>query len=387
MTSKTLFFFTGEQSGDLHGHNLLLQLKQKLPEYSFEGVGGPLMRPLLTNCLLKMEEFEVMGFSDVLRALPKLIPHFYTVRNYILKTRPAGVILFDYPGFNLRLAKALRSKGYRGKIVQFICPSVWAHGKKRIEHMANTLDLLLSIFPFEKSFFSHTNLRVEYIGNPLKDKIENYQYQNDWLSLLGVKAAEQLISIFPGSRKGEIQRNLPIQLQAAQMLQRDDRIFAISCAHSGIMPVMQKILNDTSLKLNQDVFLIPKNYTYELMRDSHSAIAKSGTVTLELALHKCPTTVIYQLTPLNRFLAKYLLKLNLPYYCIANILAQKQVFPELIAKGLNPFNVFKEMESLSTLHSIEREACIASCQELYPILAHHSKPGEHAAQTIAEMLT
>ncbi|PJD96285.1 MAG: lipid-A-disaccharide synthase [Parachlamydia sp.] len=385
--SKSLFFFAGEQSGDLHGHNLLAHLKQRLPQYTFNGVGGPLMRPYLDASVLHMEDFEVMGFSDVLCSLPKLIPHFFKVRNTILSTNPAGVVLIDYPGFNLRLAQSLRKKGYKGKIIQLICPSVWAWGKHRIEQMAGTLDLLLSILPFEKQLFAHTSLRVEYIGNPLKAKIQKHVYQSDWLTLLGIRPAPQLIALFPGSRKGEIQRNLPIQLKAAQLLQREDRIFAISCAHPEIIPVMQTILEETTtLKLHQNVFLIPKAYSYELMRDCHAAVAKSGTVTLELAIHHCPTAVIYQLTSLNRLIAKYLLKLNLPFYCIVNILAQKQVFPELIAAGLTPKNLGLLLQGLAEEASVTRNTCIQACENLSPILQHHKDPGEQAAQAIVETL-
>ncbi|EFB42376.1 MULTISPECIES: lipid-A-disaccharide synthase [Parachlamydia] len=383
---KSIFLFAGEQSGDLHGQNLLQHLQQKLPDYTFSGVGGPLMRPFFTSSVLRMEDFEVMGFSDVLRSLPKLTRQFYQVRNAILDTLPEAVILIDYPGFNLRLAKALRKKGYKGKIVQYICPSVWAWGKGRIEHMANTLDLLLSIVPFEKQLFSHTPLRVEYIGNPLLTSIQSYSYHQDWMELLGIKPANQLIALFPGSRKGEIQRNLPIQLKAAQLMKREDRTFAISCAHPEIIPVMQSILEETDLKLHQDVFLVPKAYTYELMKDSHAAIAKSGTVTLELALHQRPSTVIYQLTALNRFIAKYILRLNLPYYSIANILAQKQLFPELIATGLTPKNVHAKMEDLADPESNNRQTCIQQCQDLVPFLSQKNNPCEQATQALLEML-
>ncbi|MBS4168021.1 lipid-A-disaccharide synthase [Parachlamydia sp. AcF125] len=386
LKQTSIFFFAGEQSGDLHGQNLLQNLRQKLPGYAFTGVGGPLMRPFLSSSILKMEDFEVMGFSDVLRALPKLIRQFYQVRNAILDTQPAAVVLIDYPGFNLRLAKSLRKKGYKGKIAQYICPSVWAWGKERIEHMANTLDLLLSILPFEKELFSHTPLHVEYIGNPLLTTIKGHSYHPHWIELLGIKPAAQLIALFPGSRKGEIQRNLPIQLKVAQLMRREDRTFALSCAHPGIIPVMQSILEETHLKLHRDIFLVPKAYTYELMKDSHAAIAKSGTVTLELALHQRPSTVIYQLTALNRFIAKYILRLNLPYYSIANILAQKQIFPELIATGLTPKNVYAKMEDLSNPDSANRQMCIQNCRDLIPLLAQKSHPFEQATQAILEML-
>src|SRR5437016_2086989 len=145
------FIFAGESSGDLHGSRLMEALK-KSKGCTFTGVGGPLMRAQYMKSILNMEDFLVIGFTDVIKALPKLYKQFYKVRDAILKQEPDCVILIDYPEFNLRLAKALRKKKYKGKIVQYICPTVWAHGKHRINTMANTLDLLLTIFPFEAAF-------------------------------------------------------------------------------------------------------------------------------------------------------------------------------------------------------------------------------------------
>ncbi len=290
--SKKIFIFAGEKSGDLLGSHLLKALKERLPQYEIEGVGGPEMRDEGFDCILHSEEFEIMGFSDILRSLPKFRRQFRHIRNHILETKPDGVIFIDYPGFNLRMAKALRKHHFKGKLIQYISPTVWAWGKNRATQMAENLDLLMTIYPFEKACFEGTSLNVKYVGNPIKEIVGKYNYDEDWARLFGIKETENLVAIFPGSRKGEIQLNLPYQLKAAEMLKKEkpDTRFAISCAHDKIMPVMQNILNDNSLKLNRDIFLLPKGYSYELMRDSRSAIAKSGTVTLELALHQCPTS-------------------------------------------------------------------------------------------------
>ena len=124
------------------------------------------------DCFLPMEKFQVMGFSEVFKALPRLWQLFYSVRDNILKVAPDCLILIDYPGFNLRLARALRRKGFKGKLVQYISPTVWAHGKKRIAVLAAYYDLLLTIYPFEAVYFAQTPLRVEYIGNPLSKAIQ-----------------------------------------------------------------------------------------------------------------------------------------------------------------------------------------------------------------------
>jgi lipid-A-disaccharide synthase len=206
---------------------------------------------------------------------------------------------------------------------------------------------------------------VKYVGNPVKEIVGHHEYDPDWARLFGIKETGNLIALFPGSRKGEIQLNLPYQLKAAEMLKKEDQElrFAISCAHDTIMPVMHKLLAGNSLKLNKDIFLLPKGYSYELMRDCRSAIAKSGTVTLELALHKRPTVVMYKLTLLNRILAKYWMRLKLPHYCIVNILRAKKVFPELIAKGLTSQNLYQEVKALH-YDSAERSRCIEECEAL-----------------------
>ena len=133
---KTYFIFAGEASGDLHGSALIRSLKQKDPSCQINGVGGVLMRSEEFHCLINTELFQVMGFTDVFLALPRLIPLFKKVRDDILKSNPDCVILIDYPGFNLRLARSLRKHGFKGKLVQYICPTVWAHGKGRIKTLA-----------------------------------------------------------------------------------------------------------------------------------------------------------------------------------------------------------------------------------------------------------
>lgn len=385
--NKRLFIFAGEKSGDLLGGSLLKKIKEYLPGYLLYGVGGQEMQAEGLECLLDTKEFEMMGFSEILWSLSKLWKQFYHVRDHILSTKPGAVVLIDYPGFNLRMAKALRKRGYRGKLIQYISPTVWAWGKHRAELMANTFDLLLTIYPFEAAHFSHTSLNVKYIGNPIKEIIQYHQYHDDWAKLFGIKETENLIAIFPGSRKAEILLNLPFQLKVAEMLKADnpETCFAISCAHEKIMPMMHHHLRDLPLKLNRDIFLLPKTYTYELMRDCRSAIAKSGTVTLELALHQCPTVVIYKLSLLNRLIAQYALRINLPHYCIVNILSGKTIYPELIERGLSPQNLYREIKRLND-ESSDRTSCIKECQQISTILEENDASVQ-GARAIAELIS
>ncbi|MCE5319145.1 MAG: lipid-A-disaccharide synthase [Parachlamydia sp.] len=364
-----VFIFAGEPSGDVHGGHLLKALKRLMPHLHATGVGGPQLRAQGLEAILPMEAFEVMGFTDVLLSFPRLFRQFHVVKRHILETRPKVVVLVDYPGFNLRLAKALRKAGYKGKIVQYISPTVWAHGKKRIQQMASTLDLLMTIYPFEATCYTATALEVAYIGNPLQEYVQDHPYETGWQKQIGLPAGGRLLSLFPGSRKGEIDRNLPKLLATAERLKEEDpeALIAISCAHEETFKQMKLHLENSPLRLNLDTFLVPKRYTYEMMRDSHAAIAKSGTVTLELALHRCPTVVIYQLTGFNRLMAKWVMRLKLPHYCIVNILANQGIFPELIAKKFTEEEIWLQLKELwKPGHA--REICQKGCDSAQALL-------------------
>jgi lipid-A-disaccharide synthase len=357
-----VFVFAGEASGDSHGAHLIREIKKLAPHLSIEGVGGPKMRTQGIKTLIKMEAFQVMGFSDVIRHLPCLYQNFYLVLNHLLKTSPSACVLIDYPGFNLRLAKALKKRGFKGKIIHYICPSVWAWGKGRIKTLSNYVDELFTIFPFEKALFSEEKLTVSYIGNPVVEAINHTPLEPHWRELSGLPASsKKLIALFPGSRQGEIERNLPLQLKALELLheQLPHAHFALSITSPKLQATIASILSTSNLKIH----LVPSTFNYELMREATSAIAKSGTITLELALHKLPTTVTYPLSTLNRLIAKYLIRLRLPHYCIVNILKGEEIFPELIEKRCDPCTLAEEALRLET-DLDARQKVLQGCQDV-----------------------
>jgi lipid-A-disaccharide synthase len=382
-----IFMFAGELSGDTHGGMLLHALRQQLPKQIIAtGVGGPAMRAQGLAGALAMEDFEVMGFTDVLWNLPRLRRQFNQIRDYIIDTDPQVVLFIDSPSFSLRMAKVLRKRGHKGKLVQYICPSVWAWGKERVEEIARDFDLLLTILPFEHDYFAHTKLRVQYVGHPTTEALRSHTYHPHWEKNVGIKDHKEIVALFPGSRKAEIQRNLPKQLQAAQLIKKQcpETLFGISCSNEHNKKLVQQILKQSSLKCDHDTFLIPRLHTYDLMRSSRSAIAKSGTVTLELALHACPTVVVYELSLLNRLIAQYLLRVNLPHYCIVNILANKRVFPELITCGFTPDNLYNNLMHLHKDNEVRKE-CISDCHLVRHLLKEENV-SERAAQAILQLL-
>jgi lipid-A-disaccharide synthase len=353
-----IFLFAGEPSGDLHGAELVRALLDLHPQWSVVGVGGPRMRAAGMRCVLPMEEFQVMGFIDVLCALPSLARSFFFVSSWILRHAPRIVVGIDYPGFNLRLASRLKKRGFAGKVCHYICPSVWAWGKRRIPHMARTLDLLLAILPFEPSLFAHTSLRAEYVGNPLVHALRKHCYRP-----LDLPGRSPVIGIFPGSRHKEIARNLPIQLRAARQLTEvyPECSLAVSVASPCHHGLIHAHLQEAGLT---HIPCIPSERTYDLMSCLNLAIATSGTVTLELALHEVPTLVTYALTSLDLFLAQRLFRIHLPHYCLVNILAAQEVFPEFIGPRLHTEALFSAAKRLLASSETCKQLCCSLRKQL-----------------------
>lgn len=319
MPNIDLFILAAEPSGDLQGTKLTEEIFKFCPDIRIGAVAGPLMRKLPINSLFEMENLQVMGFIDVFFSLPKIIYQFFKIRNTILKLNPKAVVCIDYPGFNLRLERSLRKKGYRGKLIHYICPTVWAWGKKRISLMEKNLDLLLTLFPFEKQCFPSSPLRVEYVGHPLVSAIPHSSERR-----------EHILALFPGSRNAEIERNLPLQLSAAEKIKALDPTIEIAISISSL----DKEAQIRRLIKNFPCRLIPPEKHYQLMQTALVAIATSGTVTLELALHETPTIVTYAIRPIDLFLAQKIFRINLPFYCIVNIIASKEIFPEFFGPNL-----------------------------------------------------
>ncbi len=340
-----LFILAAEPSGDLHGANLIQELLQLRPDLKIGAISGPKMRKLPIHSFFPMENLQVMGFIDVLFALPKIAKEFFAIRKTILSLNPKAVVCIDYPGFNLRLERSLRKKGYQGKLIHYICPTVWAWGKKRIPKMAKTLDLLLTIFPFEKECFASTKLNVHYVGHPLACK-----------AALHLQKDEKLLALFPGSRETEIRRNFPMQLKAAKKLKTLDPSLKIgvSIAHKNFEELIHSMIDS-------EVTIYPNS---ELMQKAKGAIATSGTITLELALHNVPTVVNYAIRPIDCFIAQKIFHINIPFYCIVNIILSKEVFPELFGPNLSEDTLQSQIQKLW----FDPTDAKKGCQELRELL-------------------
>lgn len=377
---KKVFFFAGEHSGDLHGAHLLKALKENFPDAVSSGVAGPRMRQEGIETILEMEQFQVFGFTDILLKFPKIYRQFYKVRDYILKENPDAVVLIDYPGFNLRLARALRKKGYLGKLIQYNCPTIWAWGKGRKQTLIDNYDLVLSLFPFEPPLFKDTSLDVRFVGHPLAEAVQSHSYKSDFFTRFPRLEHNQIVTIYPGSREGEVKKHLAFQLNLCRHLHSRGFAFkiAISIADADREKQIREILAQEGFSPDSDVTLVPPDYSYELMRHTHTALAKSGTVTLELALHQVPAIVLYAVSLPNYLIGKYILRIDLSHYCIVNILCERTVYPEIIGRKLNFEEALNAVTKLLP-DGPDRQACLDGCRETALLLRSAGQGVSHRA--------
>jgi len=321
-----------------------------------------------------------MGFVDIFFALPRLIKNFFFLKKRLLQINPKACLFIDYPEFSFMLQSALRKNGYKGKIIHYICPSVWAWRKNRIKTMQKNLDLLLCIYPFEKKFLQN-QLTSKYVGNPLISKLQNHEYEEKWhlndMPLLG---------IFPGSRRHEIERNLPIQLEAAKEIQKKHPrfYFVISVSSNKNKKIISEIAGNFKNDFQEKLILMPSSKNYDLMNNLEMAIATSGTINLELAFHKVPTVVTYKVKRLDFFIARNILKINLPFYCIVNIIAKKIVFPELYGINFTKENLLYYLNKL-LLEKTFKEKIIRDCDEVKKIFHQNTEQIDAARAILASI--
>lgn len=367
-----LYVIAGEPSGDLHGGQVLKTLKTLHPSLQSKGIGGPCLVEAGLQPLIPFEKLQVMGFSDVLKKLTSLYTTFHFVAKRILEEKPEGVLTIDYPGFNLRLAKYLRKKGYQGKLIHYIAPSVWAWKKERAREMADSYDLLLSILPFEKPWFAPYPLDTAYIGNPTAEQLKEEEE-------IDPPVNGNILALFPGSRAGEIKRHLPLFLQSAELyLKKHPEANIVISTDPCFHPLIQERL---PLKKLQHFQVLSQKVRFGLMKKAKGALAKSGTVSLELALRGCPSVISYEMPFLNHFLARHVFKINLPFYALPNILLNKSLFPEHYGHHLSPEALFSSLEKV-----IESKNEIDKGREALLKVLGPLSPSHEGAQLIHRLL-
>ena len=330
----------GEKSGDILGASLICSLRKQFPNAKFIGIGGPEMLSLGCESLAPMDRLSVMGFVEPLGRLPELFNLKRKLQDRFLRERIDVFIGIDSPDFNLRLAKTLRKKGL--KTVHFVSPSVWAYRKSRIHSIKKSVDLMLTLFPFESEIYENNDIPVAFVGHPLADLIGFEDRRSPARQLYGFSEDNKVIALMPGSRAGEISRLAPIFYEAAiHSLQKyPDLEFLIPYSDTKAKSLLSLQLNQVKMPLKEKFNLV--NNSHEAISASDFVIMASGTATLEAMLLRRPMIICYKLAPLSFIIGSYLLKI--PYIGLPNLLLGQKIVPEYIQKSVTPNALSKEID-------------------------------------------
>jgi lipid-A-disaccharide synthase len=340
------YIIAGEASGDLHGSNLIKELKKLDRNYSFRCWGGDLMNEQTNSLAKHHKDYSYMGFLEVFLNLYTIIKNISFCKSDILKYNPDIIIYIDFPGFNLRIAEWAKKNGFKNHY--YISPQIWAWKESRIKLIKKVVDKMYVILPFEKKFYKEKhNFDVSFVGHPLMDEISE-----DTSKLSQKTSKDKTILLLPGSRGQEIKKLLPIMLSVVSEFK--DYKFIVGAAPSQKLSIYQDYVKDSNVEIIQ-------NKTYELLKNCTAAIVTSGTATLETALFKVPQIVCYKSSWTTYLIGKILLK-NLNYISLVNLIANKLIVKELIQNTCSKKNLIKELNII--LEKEERAKIISNYNKL-----------------------
>lgn len=370
--TQTLLVLAGEDSGDLHGAELLRELKARRPDLRIIGVGGPRMSPYLDRKVADVRDLAVVGFVEVIKHLPRLNRLFKQILAAAQEEGITAALLIDYPGFNLRLAKALRKRMPAVTLHQYVCPQVWAWKKGRIPDLGTGLDTLYCLFDFEPELFRGYPVDARFVGHPLVEVVKPECDRAAFFAETGLDPARPLVALLPGSRKGEIERLLPPMAELARRwrAERPEVQWVLPVAPTLDPAFVRAHLGDAPVTLVE-------GRTYAARAHADAALVASGTATLETALLGTPFAIVYKLNALTYQLALRIVKV--PHFGLANVVARREVAPELLQGEVNPERLGAELTRL-----LEPATARRIRAELGDVREHLGEPG--AAGRVAEDL-
>ena len=372
-----LFLIAGEASGDLHGSNLIKALIQKDASIDLRFWGGDLMEKAASRKPEKhYKALAFMGFVEVIMNLGRIVQNFKKCKEDILVFQPDALVLIDYPGFNLRMAKWAKSQGI--KVYYYISPKVWAWKESRVYKIKKYVDTLFTIFPFETAFFKKYNMHVEYVGNPLVDAIAEYRVLREPQypttspnSKKNTKIEKPIVAILPGSRRQEVSTKLPVMLEAAGKF--PEYQFVIAGA-----PSLEETFYAPFIEGYDAKILFGK--TYEILESAEAALVTSGTATLETALFGVPQVVCYIASPISYTIAKRLIKIK--FISLVNLIFDREVVRELIQDACNVDQVAEEL-SFVLQGGKKRAQQAKDCATLIQMLGNGSASEKVASKILA----
>lgn len=368
------YIIAGEASGDLHGSNLMKALKVEDPAADFRIWGGDLMQDAGGELRKHYRDLAFMGFVEVLKNLRTIVHNLRFCEQDILAYQPDALILIDYPGFNLRIAKWAKQQGI--KVLYYISPQIWAWHTSRVHQIKANVDRMYVILPFEKDFYAKYNCEVDFVGHPLLDVVKGYAAAPDFRSKNGLTESP-IIALLPGSRKQEIIRMLSVMLEMAPLFPNYQ--FVIAGAPSMPMAFYEQILAEKQRP--QNVKLVQKQ-TYDLLSQAEAALVTSGTATLETALFQVPEVVCYRGNNLSYQIAKRLISVK--YISLVNLIVDKPLVKELIQNDFNSKTLYTELEKI--LQPKKRQEIKAGYAELQ-LLMGDAGASRRAARLMHEKIS
>ncbi len=375
--SMKYYIIAGEASGDLHGSNLIREIKKRDEAADFRGWGGSLMTEAGANIVKDYRDLAFMGFTEVISNLSTILRNIKFCKSDIVSFNPDAIIFIDYPGFNLRIAEWAHEEKY--KTIYYISPQVWAWKESRVKNIRRYIDKMLVILPFEKAFFQKWNYETTYVGHPLVEVIDQFKKSPDagrppalfMAGNVSVQPTLPLIALLPGSRKQEILKKLPVMLEASTAF--PDHQFVVAEA-----PGLDSSFYDGIIKNYPQAYRV-KNQTYSLLMHAKAACVTSGTATLETALFGVPEVICYKGSNISYQIAKRLIKVK--YISLVNLIMDKPVVKELIQNDMNAQNIIAELKNLLsdevTIHQIKNDY-----EALHTILSQGGNASEKAADII-----
>lgn len=339
MVAKRVLIISGEASGDHHGAKLVAAVRRLNPEVQFLGMGGEHMRAAGVDIRIDAKEMAVVGAIEIIRHIVPIFRAWRTLTHIIRKQSPDLLVLIDYPTFNLMLAKLAKKHGI--KVLYYISPQVWAWHRSRVKTIAQRVDKMLVVFPFEEPLYREQGMAVEYVGHPLAGIVradkDTAMMRQEWQ----IPAQARVIGLLPGSRQGEIRRLLPTLLTAAAQLQQryPDAVFVLPLANSLSADDLAPYLAQS----NVSVRVIPQQF-YNTVQLCDAAIVTSGTATLEVALLAVPMVIVYKTAASTYHIVKRIIQI--PHIGLCNIVAGKAVVKELIQHEANPNTIAAEISHI-----------------------------------------
>lgn len=336
---QRVMIIAGEASGDMHASELVRQVHSKAPDIEFYGIGGDNMRAADVETLVDASELAVVGLFEVIAHRKVIFSALHKMEALLESKHPDLIVLVDYAEFNLKLAKSAKDLGI--KVLFYISPQVWAWRQKRVYKIKQRVDMMAVIFPFEADFYRKYNVPVEYVGHPLIGKVKAKSTRDDFLHTYKLKSEHAIVGIFPGSRKSEIKRLLPVLIDSAKLIHQHNPNIQF------ILPVAATL--DESLispYLSKCTFPVTtiKDNTYDVINACDTIMTVSGTVTLEISLLHTPFVIINKLSWLSYLLVKRMVKIR--YIGLCNILMDNEVAREFIQQHATADNISKEIIKL-----------------------------------------